>query len=236
MTTVSQVLKELEKQGSEQTRKTFARHGISLPMFGVLIADLKTIAKKIKGNQKLALELYDTGNYDAMYLAGIVADGSQMSKPQLERWAKNANCEAISAYTIAWVTTDSPHARELAMKWINSKNESLAVSGWNVYSGIVATTADDELDLDEIKKLLARVAKEVHTAPNRVRYSMNSFVIAVGGYVKPLIKEAKKVAAAIGEVSVDMGDTACKVPLASAYIEKMEKAGKSGVKRKTIRC
>src|SRR5262245_17811560 len=146
MATVAQVLKELEKKGSEQTRKTFARHGISLPMFGVLIADLKTIAKKIKGNQRLALELYDTGNYDAMYLAGIVADGSQMSKPQRDRWAKNANCKAISAYPVAWITTESPHARELAMKWITAKNESLAVSGWNVYSGMVATTADDALD------------------------------------------------------------------------------------------
>jgi 3-methyladenine DNA glycosylase AlkD len=236
MNSVSQVLKELEKKGSEQTRKTFARHGISLPMFGVLIADLKTIAKKIKGNQKLALELYETGNYDAMYLAGLVADGKQMSKPQLERWAKNAKCHAISAYTVAWMTTESPHARELAMKWISAKNESLAVSGWNVYSGIVATTADYELDLDEIRKLLSRIAKEIHTAPNMVRYTMNGFVIAVGGYIKPLAKEAKKVAAAIGEVSVDMGDTACKVPLASAYLEKIGKAGKIGVKRKTMRC
>jgi hypothetical protein len=54
--------------------------------------------------------------------------------------------------------------------------------------------------------------------------------------VKPLEKQAKAAAKKIGEVSVDMGDTACKIPLATAYIEKVEAAGKLGQKRKTIRC
>ncbi len=62
------------------------------------------------------------------------------------------------------------------------------------------------------------------------------FVIAVGTYVKPLLKKAKAVAKTIGTVSADMGDTACKVPLASAYIEKVETAGRIGKKRKTIKC
>jgi hypothetical protein len=35
---------------------------------------------------------------------------------------------------------------------------------------------------------------------------------------------------------VDVGDTACTVPLATAYIEKIEAAGRVGQKRKTIRC
>ena len=51
---LSQVLTELKKKGKEQTRKTYARHGIDIPMFGVSVADLKTIAKKIKGDQALA--------------------------------------------------------------------------------------------------------------------------------------------------------------------------------------
>lgn len=40
------------------------------------MADLKAIAKTINGQQTLACELYETGNLDAMYLAGLVADGS----------------------------------------------------------------------------------------------------------------------------------------------------------------
>jgi hypothetical protein len=58
----------------------------------------------------------------------------------------------------------------------------------------------------------------------------------VGSYVKSLAPQAKKVARQIGAVQVEMGDTACKVPLALASIEKAEAAGRAGQKRKTIRC
>ncbi|QDT98729.1 DNA alkylation repair protein [Gimesia aquarii] len=236
MKTVKQVMVELKKKGDAQTRKTYARHGMPEDTFGVKIADLKLIAKKIKGNQALACELYETGNYDAMYLAGIVADGSQMTKKQLESWAKTATCAMLSEYTVPGVASESPHAQALAMKWIRSKTESIASSGWNTYTGIIATTPDEDLDLEEIKSLLDRVAREVHQAPNKVRYTMNGFVIAVGSYVKPLLKKAKQVAKKVGVVSVDMGDTACKVPQALTYIEKIESAGRVGKKRKTIKC
>jgi 3-methyladenine DNA glycosylase AlkD len=236
MNTIDQVMAELKQKGSEKTRRTYARHGIDIPMFGVSVADLKTIAKKIKSNQSLAAELYDTGNYDAMYLAGIVADGSQMSKQQLERWVKAATCETLCAYTVPWLAAESPFARDLAMKWIRSNKASIAMSGWATDAGIVATMPDEKLDLDEIKQLVDRVVDKIHQAPNKVRYMMNSFVIAVGAYVKPLLKHAKQAAKTIGAVSVDMGDTACKFPLASAYIAKIESAGRIGKKRKTIKC
>ena len=135
-----------------------------------------------------------------------------------------------------FIATERPYARELAMKWIKSKNESVAASGWCTYAGIVTTTPDDELDMAEIKSLLKQVVDDIDKAPNRVRYTMNGFVIAVGGYVKPLAKQAKATAKKLGKVEVDMGDTACKVPLALDYIEKMESSGRAGKKRKTIKC
>lgn len=233
---VSQVLAELEKKGKEQTRKTYARHGIDIPMFGVSVADLKVIAKKIKGDQALAIELYDTGNYDAMYLAGLVADGALMTKKQLEQWAKLTTCETLCSYTVAWVATESEHARELALKWIDAKKTGVNICGWATYSGIVATRPDAELDVIEIKQLLDRVVREIHSAPNKVRYLMNSFVISVGGYVKGLTKQAKAAARAIGKVEVDMGDTACKVPSALETIEKIESMDRVGKKRKTMKC
>lgn len=236
MNTVKQVMAELKKKGDAQTRKTYARHGVTENVFGVKVADLKVIGKKIKGNQELACELYETGNYDAMYFAGLVADGSQMTKKQLESWAKNATWGMIAEYTVAWVAAESPHARDLALKWMKSKNESIATSGWCTYSSMIATTADEELDLAEIKELLNRVVKEIDTAANRVRYTMNGFVIAVGSYVTPLMKQAKAAAKKIGKVSVNMGDTACKVPLAFEYIEKVEKAGRAGKKRTATKC
>ena len=123
MATVTSLMAELKKKGREQTRKTYARHGMATErMYGVSMADLKVIAKTIKGQQDLAYQLYETGNLDAMYLVGMVADGSQMSTKQLNEWADGAaNMRMISEYTVPWVAVDNPQARELAMQWIDSK-------------------------------------------------------------------------------------------------------------------
>lgn len=236
MTTLKQVMAELKKKGTAQTRKIYTRHGMKEPMFGVKIGDLKPIAKKIKGNQELACELFESGNYDAMYLAAMVADGSQMTKRQLDGWAKAANCGMLSGYAVPGVVCESPHAHDLAVKWINSKRPSVATCGWNTYAGILATRPDEELDLAEIEGLLNLVVDEIVTAPDSVRYTMNGFVISVGSYVKPLLKQAKRAAKAIGVVEVDMGETDCHVPLAIEYIEKIEKMGRVGRKRKTMKC
>jgi 3-methyladenine DNA glycosylase AlkD len=238
MPTVASVMAELKKKGSEKTRVMYARHGMTTKnMFGVSMADLKVIAKTIKGQQTLALELYETGNSDAMYLAGMVADGSQMTSKQLNAWADAAaNLQMISEYTVPWVTVENSEGRTLAMQWIKSKKEHVATSGWCTYSGFLATKPDAELDLKEIEALLATIAKEIHAAPNRVRYTMNNFVIAVGTYVKPLLKQAKATARQIGSVCVDLGDTACTIRPAIPQIEKIESSGRAGKKRKTIRC
>jgi 3-methyladenine DNA glycosylase AlkD len=236
MMTVDSVMSELKKKGSEKTRKIYARHGmVTDKMFGVSVADLKAIAKKIKGRQALACELFATGNVDAMYLAGMIADGSQMSRKQLNEWAESASpLRMIAEYTVPWVAVENAEARELAMEWIKSKKAG--ASGWCTYSGMLATKPDEELDLQEIEKLLGTLAADINSAQDRERSAMNAFVIAVGAYVRPLLKKAKATARQIGEVSVDVGDTSCKVPLASAYIEKIENAGRVGKKRKTIRC
>lgn len=237
MTTVKTILKELESLGTEQTRKTFARHGADTKrMFGVKVGDLKQVQKKIKGDQALALELYATGNTDAMYLAGMVADGAQMTKKQLDGWAKQADWYMIAEYSVPGVASESEHGPALADKWIDARKEHVAAAGWATWAALVSVKPDDELDTAHLRELLARVARDIDAAPNRVRYTMNGFVIAVGGYVKSLLPVAKKTAKTLGQVQVDMGDTACKVPLATEYIQKIETMKRVGKKRKTAKC
>jgi len=229
---------ELKGKGKEATRKIYSKHGMDINrVLGVSVADLKVIAKAIKGDQGLALELYKTGMMDAMYLAGMVADGAKMTREQLNEWADGAEgLQMISEYTVPWVTVENEHAWALALKWIKSKKENVAAAGWSTLCGLVATVPDEDLDLGEIEGLMADVVKGMGKAPNRVKYTMNTFVISVGGYVKPLLKQAKAIAKQIGTVNVDVGETACTVPVATAYIEKMIVAGKWGKKKKTIRC
>ena len=225
-------MKELEKKGSESIRKIFKNHGGTGPMYGVKIADLKVIQKKVKKDHDLAMGLFATGNYDAMYLAGLIADESKMSKKDIQQWAERSNSKGISEYTVAWEAAESDFGWELGIKWIDSPKENIASAGWNTLSGVIAMKPDNELDIALIKKLLQRIVKEIHSAPNRVRYTMNGFVIGVGAYIKELTKEAIEISKKIGDVYVDMEGTACKVPSAVDYIKKIEARGSIGKKKK----
>jgi 3-methyladenine DNA glycosylase AlkD len=236
MKNVNEVMTALKKVGSAQSRKIYLRHGAPENMFGCKVADMKTIAKKIKGRQDLALELYETGNADAMYLAGIVANGTEMKKAELNRWAREANWYMVSEYAVAGVAAEHPDAVAIANKWIAAKKEHVAAAGWNTYTNVLMTRDDSDLDLKEIKSHLKMIEGSIEKAKNRVRYTMNGFVIAVGGYVSPLTSAAKATAKKIGKVEVEMGETSCKVPLAKDYIAKIESMGRVGKKKKSTKC
>jgi 3-methyladenine DNA glycosylase AlkD len=233
--TAKAILDELRPLGRESYKKVMLNHGVPEPFFGVKIEELKKIQKRIKRDYQLALELYETGNYDAQYLAGLIADDAKMTKRDLQRWATKASAP-LSSCIVPWVAAGSPHAREIALEWIDSGKELLATAGWSTLSGLVALKEDAELDLAELKRLLQRVQQEIHTAPNKVRYAMNGFVIAVGSYVQSLTALARQTGEKIGPVTVDMGNTACEVPFAPAYIDKVAARGSIGKKRKTVKC
>ena len=234
--TATEMLAQLKKLGSEQTKKTFLRHGAKEPFFGVKVGDLKTLQKKLKTNHALALELYASGNSDAMYLAGLIADPAQFTKADLRKWAKAAYWNMLSGYVVPWVASESKFGRELALEWIDGDDEQIATAGWSTYACLVSIKPDADLDLGEIDLLLGRVRDEIDGAPNRVRYAMNAFVIAVGSFVAPLLAKAKATAKALGTVEVDVGDTSCSVPNACEYIAKVEKMGRVGKKRKHAAC
>ncbi|WP_173662794.1 DNA alkylation repair protein [Leptospira tipperaryensis] len=229
-------MKELESMGSEGVKKIFINHGAKEPLFGVKVGDLKKIQKKIKKNNSLSLELYKTGNADAMYLAGLIADEKEIQKKDLQSWVKTAASPMISECTVAWIAAESKYGWELAKEWIDSPKESIASSGWSTFSSLLSITTDEQIDSQEILKLLKRVESTIHKSQNRVKYCMNGFVIAVGGFYPKLTEEALKVSQKIGTVNVMTGKTACKVPDAEEYILKMKKMGRLGKKKKEARC
>src|SRR5260370_10116310 len=117
------IVDELKPLGKESYKKVLLNHGVKEPFFGVKIEDLKKIEKRIKKDYQLALDLYDTGIYDAMYLAGLIADDAKMTKKDLQRWVDQANGTTLCGSTVAWVAAESRHGREIALKWIESKEE-----------------------------------------------------------------------------------------------------------------
>lgn len=230
------VMAELEKKGSPTIKRIFLRHGAREPFFGVKVGDMKPIAKKIRGDQALALELYATGNGDAQYLAGMVADGARMTRGQLQEWADTSCWRMVSNFTVPWVVAEHPDGYALARKWIDAKKEHLMLAGWHSLGAIVTVTPDDRLPIGEIGALLDRIAKTIHKSPNWVRVAMNYFIIACGTYVAPLGDRAIATARQVGKVEVDVGETECKIPDAEAYILKSRRGAAIAPKRKTVRC
>ena len=234
--TLQEIMLQLEQRGSEQTKKTFFRHGAREPLFGVKVEDLKKIQKKVKSDYELSKQLYNTGNSDAMYLAGLIAAPEKMTKSDLQHWVEGAYWYMISEYTVPWVTSESNYGFELALEWIKSPEENIAAAGWATLASMIAIKEDNEIDTEKFKQLLQTATAEIHQAQNRVRYVMNNFIIAAGGYSPLLNPMAIDAASKIGVVTVDMGGTACKVPFATEYIEKMKARGTLGKRRKSPRC
>ncbi len=234
--TLDQVMSELAAKGSEATKRLWIKHGAKEPFFGVKIADLKIIQKKIKGDQALALKLYATGNGDAQYLAGLVVDGRKMTAVQLQVWADTAAWNMISGTIVPCAAAEHPDGFALAQKWIDAKDENVAISGWRTLGALVTTLPDDQLPMKQFSALLDRVAKTLRASPDDVRSAMNGFMIAVGTYVAPLGDKAIATARKVGRVEVDVGDTECKVPDAETYILKCRRGAPIAPKRKTVRC
>ena len=231
---LEKVLKELEKYADERTKNTHMKHGAKEPLFGVKVGDLKKILKKTKKDHELSLALFNTGNSDAMYLAGLMADEKKITKQHLNDWVKKAYWYYLSEYTVPWIAAESPYGFELGLEWIRSKEENVASAGWSTLLNYASI--NDSLDLETYASLLDEVAEKINNAQNRVKYTMNGFVIAIGCYIPELTEKAKEIAEKIGKVDVYMGGTSCKVPLATEYIKKVEDKNRIGKKRKMARC
>lgn len=236
METCHSVIEQLKGLGSASIKKVLVNHGAKEPFFGVKIGDMKPIEKRLRPNYELALELYATGISDAMYLAGLITDDMKMTREDLQHWVEGAYWSLLSESTVPWVASGGRFGRELALEWIESPTETIACAGWCTLSCLSLIRPDTELDLSEYRSLLHRVKGSIHAQPNRVRYSMNGFVISCGCNIKALTEEAMEAGKEIGEVKVTMGNTACRVSYSPESIANVVTKGTVGKKRKTAKC
>src|SRR6266508_6482426 len=149
--TAKEILEEMKPLGRESYKRLlFKNYGVKEPCFGVPTGELKKFQKRIKKDYQLALDLYDSGNYDAMYLAGLIADDARMTKQDLQRWVERAYAGSLSGATVPWVAAGSTHGWELGLEWIDSKTVLIAEAGWATLSSLVSIKPDTELDLAEL--------------------------------------------------------------------------------------
>lgn len=219
-----EVLKELESLGTEQARKTYRRHGVGDKVFGVSFAHLGKLQKKIKVDHELAGKLWASGIHDAQILATMIADPAQMTGKQIDTWARSLSNYVITD-TLAGLVSKTPVAAEKALKWIQSKDEWLGSAGWQILS--VLAQRNTSMPDSFFEAYLDTIEGNIHKAQNRVRYAMNRALIGIGVRNSKLEKKALAVAARIGKVEVDHGDTGCKTPDAASYIRKTVAHNKS---------
>lgn len=138
---LNDVMQELEALGSEQTRKTWRRHGAAEPMFGVKFGDLAKLQRRIKVNQSLSTELWKTENHDARLLAGMVADANAITEKELIAWAATVK-DSSTAESLANLASRTPLAAKIREVWL--AGPKLRRAGWSM----VGSCAKDGVSLD----------------------------------------------------------------------------------------
>ncbi|MEK4008646.1 DNA alkylation repair protein [Paenibacillus sp. FSL H3-0333] len=231
-----QVMQELEALGKERTKKIYTANGAREPLFGVATGAMKPIFKQTGINQALAEELYATGNYDAMYFAGIIADPNGMTEADYNRWMDGAYFYMLSDFVVAVTLAEADIAQQVADEWIRSGEDLRMSAGWSCYCWLLGSRPDQEFQRDKLAGMLELVGKIIHDSPERTRYSMNNFMYTVAVSYSPLHDLARETAERVGPVEVDKDKPKSKRISAYDNIMKAVDKGRTGFKRKHVRC
>lgn len=230
------VMQELEAIGKERLKKMYISNGAHEPLFGVATGAMKPLAKKIKKNQSLAEKLYATGNYDAMYFAGIIADPMAMTEADFDRWMDGAYFYMLSDFVVAVTLAEAEIAQAVADKWIASGEELRMSAGWSCYCWLLGNRKDNEFSASKLAGMLEQVIKTIHDSPDRTKSAMNNFISTVAISYLPLHDMAVETAKAVGPVEIRKGTKKSSILLASETIQKEIDRGRIGFKRKYVRC
>lgn len=213
---LAQALAALAAHGTEPNRKVYRRHGARGELYGVGIQSLDSIADEIGVDHALARKLWASARPEARLLATRVADARRITATELDRWATEVDW-FVGADAIAKLASGSPHAKKLALSWIDAKSEWVSRAGWHT---LALLTRDKSLADAVFAPLVERIEHTIHRAKNRTRDAMNAALIAIGvrsdAFAKICIAAAKR----IGKVKVDHGAPGLETPDAATYIRR----------------
>ena len=232
----TEVMNELEALGTNYSKKRYISNGAQEPVFVTATGKMKLMSKEIGTDQELAEDLYATGNYDAMYFAGVIADANKMTEEDYERWMDEAYFFMLSDYVVAVTLSESEIAEKVADKWIKSDDELRRSAGWSTYCWLLGSRKVEEFSTEKLSEMLDDVKENIHKAPARAKDAMNNFVYTVSTSYVPLHEEALDVAGAIGEVEIQRKNKKPKVLNAYENIQKQIEKDRIGFKREYVRC
>ena len=216
--TFDEAMAALAAAGTEQTRKTYLRHGASEPLFGVKFGDLRPLAKKIGTDHALAEQLWASGNSDARLLACMVADPAAVSEAELDAWLDDIDTYFLVDTFVAEIASKTPGRLERAERWIASDRDRTAQAGWDLMNYVALS--DDEVADDYFEAQLALIAERIEGYGNWTRRSASNTITGIGLRNDELESAARRAAAQMGSIEFDPGQTSCVMPDPIAYLEK----------------
>lgn len=174
--TLTEAMSRLEALGNEKMRAMNTKNGAGDNQFGVKMGDIRTVAKEIKLDHDLAMQLWETGNVDARFLALLVIKPKQLTPNELEDMVKSNDFAHIADWLSSYVIKAHPEKETLRQKWMQSDHPMLLRAGWSLTTERINKNPEG---LD-VPGLLDRIDGELGTRPYAVQWAMNFSLIDIG--------------------------------------------------------
>ena len=184
-------MERLRSLGQPRVRELNIKNGAPENHFGVKMGDLRTIAKAIKTDHELGLELWQTGNVDAMSLATLILQPKRLSDEQVEQMVASAEYAWLADWLMSYVVKQHPEKEKFRRRWMESDHPMLRRAGWSLTTERVVKNPEGI----DVKGLLDRLDREMGSAPAPTQWTMN-FCLGEIGIRYP---EHRERAIAIGE-------------------------------------
>lgn len=212
--TVAELLAELAALSDPRMREVNERHGDD---HGVNLSKLRAIAKRLKTQHELALELWATDDTAARLLALLICRPKAFSADELDAMLRSARAPKVHDWLVDYVVKKSPHAEALRLRWFDDADAVVASAGWALTVDRVAKQPDG-LDLPG---LLDVIEAGLVDAPERKQWAMNHCLAQIG-ISRPALRAR---ALAIGERLEVLKDyptpPGCTSPFAPAWIREI---------------
>ena len=173
------VVAELKRMGSKKVRDGMARFAIpSDNAFGVSMADLRKLAKRLGSNHELAADLWKTGWYEARTLVAFVAEPERVTPAEMDRWQRDFDNWAICDSLCFHLFDKTPHAWRKVKAWSTHKGEFQKRAAFALLWGL---TVHDKRSGDEpFAQSLALIERAADDDRNFVKKAVNMALRAIG--------------------------------------------------------
>lgn len=215
--TVQQTLRKLESLGDEKTRARHRKNGAGDNLFGAKMGDIRALAKELKGNHALALELWETENLDARLLAILLLKPKDLTPDDVDRLVRSEPFHWAADWLTNYIVKKHPDKESLRESWMTDDHPMAARAGWSLTAERITQGAEG-LDLSA---LLKRIESEMADAPPDVQWTMNMALVEIGIHFPKHRKRALAIGENLGIYRDYPERKGCTSPFAPIWINEM---------------